>query len=115
MGFLENIPFIIFNAAFFIIFIAFVFGAAVLAFSRSDPQKIERGRKIILKSLYALLILLLVALVFFLVSYLIKKGEALRPAPASKDFPQAPFSIFPPGPEFSVPENEEYDIINNKQ
>ena len=106
MSFLENIPFIIFNAAFFIIFIAFVFGAAVLVFSWRDPQKIERGRKIILKSLYALLILLLVALVFFLVSYLVKKGESLRPAPASKDFPQAPFSIFPPGPEFPVPENK---------
>lgn len=103
MDFLENIPFIIFNASFFIILIAFVFGAVVLAFAWSNPQKIERGRKIILKSLYALLILLLVALVFFLVSYFLKRGEVLRPAPASEDFPQAPFPIFPPGPEISVP------------
>lgn len=96
----ENLPFIIFNLAFFVIFISFVFGMFVLAFGRGEVQKIERGQRIILKSLYSLLILLLVALVFFLGTYLLKKGEVLKPPPASQDFPSGPVSIAPPPPVF---------------
>lgn len=115
MEILENIPFIIFNLVFFVIFLAFVFGSFVLLFGRAEQKKRERGENIILKSLYALLVLLIIVLVFFLVSYWVRKGQALRPPPASKEFPSPPFSVFPPGPEFSLPENEQYDIINNKQ
>ena len=103
MGFWENIPFIIFNIAFFAILVAFVFGAFALFFRRRED--------IILKSLYALLVLLLVALVFFGVSYLVKKGQALKPAPASKEFPKPPFSIFPPCLVCGT--GSENDIINN--
>jgi len=100
MELLEDIPLIIFISAFFAIFCYFIIGTAILSIAGTKPQGTERGRKIILKSLYAFLVLLLVALVFFLVTYLVKKGEALKPPPASKDFPAPPFSIFPSGPEF---------------
>lgn len=96
----ENLPFIIFNLGFFIIFIFFLFGSFVWVFGKGEVQKIERGQRIILNSLYGLFVLLLVALVFFLGTYLLKKGEVLKPPPASEDFPSAPVSIVPPPPEF---------------
>ena len=100
MELINNIPFIIFNLVFFVIFISFVFGAVALLFSKGDFQKIEKGKRVILKSLYYLMALLLAALVFFAVSYLVKKGEALKPPPASEDFPLGPFSLAPPPPDF---------------
>ena len=96
----ENLPFIIFNLVFFVIFIFFVYGAVVLLLGRADQQKTEKGERIILRSLYILFILLLVALVFFLGTYLLKKGDVLKPPPASEDFPSAPVSITPLPPEF---------------
>ncbi|PIR72506.1 MAG: hypothetical protein COU42_01030 [Candidatus Nealsonbacteria bacterium CG10_big_fil_rev_8_21_14_0_10_36_24] len=97
---IENLPFIIFNLVFFVIFIFFLFGSFVWVFGKGEIQKIERGQKIILNSLYALFILLLVALVFFLGTYLLKKGEVLKPPLASQDFPSAPVSIAPVPPVF---------------
>jgi len=97
---IENLPFIIFNLVFFVIFIFFLFGSFVWVFGKGELQKIERGQKIILNSLYALFVLLLVALVFFLGTYLLKRGEVLKPPPASQDFPSAPVSITPAPPVF---------------
>lgn len=56
-------------------------------------------KKILLIFLYGLFMILLVVLVFFTVSYLLKKGEVFKPKPASGEFPASPVGEFPPGPE----------------
>ena len=58
------------------------------------------GRKILLIFLYGLLIILLIILTFFLVTYLLKKGEVFKPKPASGEFPTPPLSGFPSAPQF---------------
>lgn len=97
--FLANLPLIIFSLGVFIVFVIFLFGGFILLSAGRDPQRIERGRRILLNSLYGLFVILLVALVFFAVSYLLKKGEVFKPKPASGEFPASPVGKFPPGPE----------------
>jgi len=58
-------------------------------------------RSIIIKLLYFFGAILVVVLVFFLVTYLIRRGEAFLPPQASGDFPVSPLSGALPGqPEF---------------
>lgn len=98
--FLENLPLIIFASAFFVIFVVFIFGGFVLLTSIRNIQRIERGRRILLNSLYALFITLLIALVFFSVTYLLKRGEVFLPQEIPGEFPPSPAVNFPPSPEF---------------
>ncbi len=99
-NFLENLPLIVFTLAFFVIFVVFVFGGFVLLTAIRDIQRIERGRRILLNSLYALFITLLIALVFFSVTYLLKRGEVLRPQEIPGEFPSSLAANFPPSPQF---------------
>lgn len=55
-------------------------------------------KKILLIFLSVLLIILLVILTFFLVSYLLQRGEVLRPPEAPGEFPLSPATNFPPAP-----------------
>ncbi len=58
-------------------------------------------RSIIIKLFYLLIVIFSAVLVFFLVTYLIKRGEAFLPPQASGDFPVSPLSgALPPQPEF---------------
>ncbi len=98
----------------------FVFGGFVLLTDARDIQRIERGRRILLNSLYALFITLLIALVFFSVTYLLKRGEVLRPQEIPGEFPSSPAANFPLPPQFIKIEKyyftgpwllKEYDFI----
>ena len=120
--FLENLPLIIFTLAFFVIFVVFIFGGFVLLTAVRNIQRTERGRRILLNSLYALFITLLIALVFFSVTYLLKRGEVFRPQEIPGEFPPSPAANFPPPPQFIKIEKyyftgpwllKEYDIIEN--
>jgi hypothetical protein len=58
-------------------------------------------RNIAVKILYGLIVISVALLVFFLVTYLIKRGEAFLPPQASGDFPVSPLSTsLPARPEF---------------
>lgn len=97
---LENLPIYAFVLAFFIVFVLFIWGGISLLRYLGDPRIIEKSRRRILISLYSLLALLLIAFVFFLVSYLLQRGEVLRPPEAPGEFPLSPAYGFPPGPQF---------------
>jgi len=98
--FLKNLPLFVFILAFFVVFVIFLFGGFTLLRAGEDEEKIERGRRVLLNSLYSLFIILLIAFVFFSVSYLLQKGEVLQPPITSGDFPLSPDSNFPPAPQF---------------
>jgi len=100
MSIFENLPIFIFLLAFFVIFVIFIFGGFVMLKAGSDVQKIERGRKILLNSLYVLFITLLITFVFFLVTYLLQKGEVLKPPEVPGEFPPSLAAGFPPAPQF---------------
>lgn len=96
---LENLPLFVFTLGCFGVFVVFLFGGFVLLSAGKNIQKIERGRRILLNSLYTLFVILLVAFVFLSVSYLLKKGEVLRPSELPGEFPPSPASGFPPPPQ----------------
>ncbi len=100
MSIFENLPIFIFLLAFFVVFVIFLFGGFVMLSAGIDIQKIERGRRILLNSLYALFITLLIAFAFFLVSYLLQRGEVLKPPEVPGEFPPSLAANFPPAPQF---------------
>jgi len=100
MSIFENLPTFIFLLAFFVIFVIFIFGGFLMLKAGSDVQKIERGRRILLNSLYVLFITLLITFVFFLVTYLLQKGEVLKPPEVPGEFPPSLAAGFPPAPQF---------------
>lgn len=119
-NFFENIPLFVLTLAFFVVFVIFLFGGFLLLFAGRNIEKIERGRRVLLNSLYALFTVLLIVLVFFTVTYLLKKGEVLLPQQSLGEFPSSPAANFPPPPQFiKIGEYyfmglwllEEYDLI----
>lgn len=100
MSIFENLPIFIFLLAFFIVFVIFFFGGFVILNAGIDIQKIERGRRILLNSLYTLFTTLLIVFVFFLVSYLLQRGEVLKPPEVPGEFPPSLAAGFPPAPQF---------------
>lgn len=97
---LENLPLFVFILAFFVVFVLFLQGGFSLLVAGANEQKIETGRRRMLVSLYSLFILLLVAFVFFLVTYLLQRGEVLLPPEVPGEFPPSPAANFPPPPQF---------------
>jgi len=97
---LSNLPLIILATLFLIVFILFLWAGIVLLISKGDPLRIQRGRKILLSGIYGFFITLVVVLVFYLVSYLIKKGEVFQPKEVFGEFPISPAINFPPGAQF---------------
>lgn len=89
----EDLPLVIFGTAFSIICLIFALGALLLVFTK-DIKKVEKGRKIVIKSIYGFSAILLASIVFFSISYFLEK-----PAQEKGEIPPAPVSSFPPGPE----------------
>jgi len=97
----DYLPIFILLVGFLVVFFIFIFGIFILLKSRGDELEEARARSVILKSFYWLIAICAGALVFFLVTYLIKRGEALLPPQASGDFPVSPISgDLPPQPKF---------------
>jgi len=96
---IENIPLIIFALFFLVVFILFIYAAIVLLLAKGDFEKIQKGRKILLRAFIGLFIVLLFTLVFYSVSYFLKKGQVFVPAEVSGEFPSSPSVNFPPPPE----------------
>ena len=96
----ENIPFIIFGLILSVVFIIFLRGVFYILTAGKNGQKIEKGRRILLNSLYGFFVVLLVILVFFSVTYLLGKGEKLKPSSLPGEFPPSPAANYPPSPQF---------------
>jgi len=58
------------------------------------------GKKILSVLIFVFFVILLVVLTFLLVTWLLQRGEVLRPPSPSEEFPPAPLTIFPHPPEF---------------
>jgi len=95
------LPIFVLLMGFLAVLAIFIFGIFILLKSGGNVLEKQRARNFILKSFYWLIAVCASALVFFLVTYLIKKGEVFLPPQASGDFPAAPISgALPPQPEF---------------
>lgn len=99
---ISNLPLLLFGFCFFIDFILFLWAAIVLLTAKRELQRIEKGRKFLSTAFVGFLIILLMVLVFYLVSYSLKKGEAfLPPAGVPGEFPPpSHIDNFPPAPQF---------------
>jgi len=91
LDFLTYIPIIIFGGAFIAIFFVFISGSLIFLFSNDS----ERGRRMVTKSLFWLLIILMMFLAFSGVTYLVKKGGIFN-SQSGGEFPASPSSEFPP-------------------
>ncbi len=58
------------------------------------------GKKILSVLFYIFFVILLIVLTFLLVTWLLQKGEVLRPPQSSEEFPPGPLTTFPQPPEF---------------
>jgi len=58
------------------------------------------GKKILSVFLYIFFVIVLIVLTFLLVTWLLQKGEVLRPPPSLEEFPPGPLTTFPQPPEF---------------
>ena len=58
------------------------------------------GKKILSVLIFISFVILLIVLTFFLVTWLLQKGEVLRPPLPSGEFPPEPLITFPQPPEF---------------
>lgn len=99
--FLANLPLLVFSFFFLVVFILFLWTGIVLLRARGNPENVEKGRQILLIALWGLFITLLIILIFYLVSFLLKKGEVFQPPQASLgEFPVSPAINFPSPPQF---------------
>jgi len=57
-------------------------------------------KKILSVLFYVFFVILLIVLTFLLVTWLLQKGEVLRPPPATREFPPGPLTTFPQPPQF---------------
>ena len=98
-SFLENIPLLVFGLGFTIVFVIFLDGAFILLFAK-DFQRIQRGKRTLIKSLYGFLAILIVSSVYLLVSWRMGQGEEDIDQ-VFGEFPAAPITLnFPPSPQF---------------
>lgn len=58
------------------------------------------GKKILSVLFFIFFVILLVVLTFFLVTWLLQKGDVLRPPLPSEEFPPEPLTTFPQPPQF---------------
>lgn len=93
---LKIIPFVFFGIPSIFIFGLFVSGAFTLFFTNET----DRGKDVIAKALTYFLILLTLFLVFSVVSYLVRKGQAFVPEEQESEFPMSPMGRFPAVPDF---------------
>lgn len=122
-SFLENIPLLVFGLGFTIVFVIFLDGAFILLFAK-DFQRIQRGKRTLMKSLYGFLAILIVSSVYLLVSWRTGRGEEDIDQ-VFGEFPVAPIALnFPPSPRFiklnniyfngPIPIRGNDDIINQE-
>ena len=97
---LSNIPLLFFAACFFAIFILFLWGGIISLKAKGNPEKVEKGRKILSAAIVSFCVILLAALIFYLVGFLLQRWEASRATRIPGEFPPSSAANFPPAPQF---------------
>lgn len=99
---MSNLPLLFFGFCFFVDFVLFLWGGITLLIAKGETQRTQKGRGILSTAFIGFFVILLIALVFYSVTFLLKKGEVFRPLPGvSGEFPlPAHLESFPPPPEF---------------
>jgi len=96
---ISNLPLIFLFVVSLVVFILFMWGGIILLRANKDSEKIQKGRDILHLAFWGFLFLILSVLIFYVVSYFIKKGDIFEPIPV-EDFPPSPAANFPPAPKF---------------
>lgn len=96
---LPRLPSIVFGIASLIVFIVLLWGAGTLLKAHDDPERIRKGRKILFNAFFGTFSVLLLAFVFYTVSFFLEKGKALQPGKALGEFPLSVSVNFPPAPQ----------------
>lgn len=96
----SNLPWLILAFCFLVIFILFFWSFIALLRTRDIPEKVERGREILFTAISGFFITLVIALIFLLVTFLLREGEVLKPQLVSGEFPGSQAINFPPSPQF---------------
>ncbi|MDD2731624.1 MAG: hypothetical protein PHI53_00290 [Candidatus Pacebacteria bacterium] len=99
----SNLHLIFFTIFFLVVFVLFHFAVISLILAKGNPEKILKGRKILKSAFISLSVFLFTLLIFYSVSYFIKKGEVLEPSEDSlKNLPQLSYqrTSFPEPPNF---------------
>ncbi len=96
-----NLALIFFAVCFFIDFILFIWAGISLLKAKENALKVEKGRKLLSNAFIFLFIIVLILVVFYLISFLLKRGEVFIPSGDSGEFPVAShLGVFPNEPEF---------------
>jgi len=96
----SNLPAIIFAFFFLISFILFLWAEITLLRAKKRLEKLEKGRKLLLRAFILFFIVLLVTLVFYLVSYLLQRWYTSEVRIGRGEFPVSPSVGFPSAPDF---------------
>ncbi|MFH1656821.1 MAG: hypothetical protein ABH956_03620 [Candidatus Nealsonbacteria bacterium] len=98
---IQNIPLIISAFLFFINFILFIWAGIILFTAKENFEKIEKGRKLLTNALIVLFLILLVLIVFYFITFLLRKGEVFQDIPdgAGEFPPYVHLESFPSSPE----------------
>tara|TARA_Y100000310_G_C20643562_1_gene795302 strand:- start:881 stop:1519 length:639 start_codon:yes stop_codon:yes gene_type:complete len=100
---IRNLPLIVFGVGFTINFFLFVWAITILLKGKGNVTEIERGRKKLTNAFVVLFLVLLAMGVFYLITFLVRRGEAFEPSQEiSEEFPPPSKGIanFPPEPKF---------------
>lgn len=96
---LENLPWIVFGFVLTISVIIFLTGAFFFLFFR-DPEKRQKGQRILIKSIYWFFSAILIIIVFFIFSWLLNTWQSTPPVENTGEIPFSPVSTnFPPSPK----------------
>lgn len=97
---ISKLPLLVFAIFVFVVFVSFIWAGIVLLSARGDPDKTQKGRRILLTALCGFFITLIVIFIFYSLSYFLKKSGVPQPEEASGEFPISPAINFPPPPQF---------------
>ncbi len=95
---IANLPAIIFALFFFVSFVLCLWGGIILL--RRRPEKIEKGRKLLMRGIILFFIVVLVTLVFYLVNYFLQRWYLSKAITGRGEFPASASVNFPSPPEF---------------
>ena len=98
---LTNLPWLIFALLFLVVFGLFLYAGILLLKGKNDPESQGRGKVALIKAIWSFGVVVIIVLVFYTITFFLKKGEAFQPQPESSgEFPASPAIGFPAGPEF---------------
>ncbi len=97
---ISNLPAIVFAFFFLISFILFLWAGITLLRAKGRLEKLEKGRKLLLRAFILFFIVLSITLVFYLVNYLLQRWYTSEARIERGEFPASPSVDFPSAPDF---------------